>query len=178
MAIRIPDPESGRESGGVSEVERKSLIDSHLGKVALVSRMLAARLPAWVDANELAQEGVIAMIEASERWDPAQGEFWPFVYRAVRGAMLDFLGRNCQHTCHVELSAVRVFAPDETGKLSRELDLARAMEKLTTQERRVFTALRAGHRPRRIAGMLNINESTVSRLRKRAIRRVKAELVA
>jgi RNA polymerase sigma factor (sigma-70 family) len=158
--------------------DRKSLIDSHLVKVARIAKMLAQRLPPWVDWQELAQEGVVAMIHAAERFDPAQGEFWPFVYRPVRGAMLDWLGRNCQHTCHVELSGVRLFAPDETGKLSQDLDIERAMQKLTTQERRVIRATREGHEPPRIAGMLNITPQRVRQLRDKGARRLRRQLVA
>ena len=159
---------------------RNSLINSHLGKVALIARKLAARRP--VEWEDLAQEGVKAMLEAAERFDPDKGEFWPFVYHAVLGAMLNFRGADCRETFHVELSGVRVFATESgeemSERLSRELDLARAMERLTTKEKRVFTALREGHRPREIAGMLRIHEGTVSRLRKRVIERVRAELVA
>jgi RNA polymerase sigma factor (sigma-70 family) len=140
--------------------------------------MLARRLPAWVDWRELAQEGVIAMIESAERFDPEKGEFWPFVYRPVRGAMLDFLGANCHEMCHVELSGVRVFAPDQAERLSNELDVERAMGKLTRQERRVFTALRQGHRPPRIAGMLKITPRRVRQLRDKGAQRLRRELVA
>jgi RNA polymerase sigma factor (sigma-70 family) len=158
--------------------KQKPLIESHLGKVALVAKMLAARLPCWVHWEDLAQEGVIAMILASERWDPATGAFWPFVYKAVRGAMLDFLGANCQDMCHVELTQVRVLAPDQTDVLSVILDIERAMKKLTVQERRVFTALREGHGPPQIAGMLRITPRRVRQLRDKAKRRLRAELVA
>jgi RNA polymerase sigma factor (sigma-70 family) len=161
----------------VQASERNSLIDGHLGKVRLIARLLARRLPSWVEWRDLENSGIVAMIEAAERFDPAQGQFWPFVYRAVRGAMLDFVGANCRGTCHVELSGVRVFATDTSEKMSRELDLARAMKKLTTQERRVFVALRQGHQTRQIAGMLNITPQRVGQLRKKAARRLR-DLVA
>jgi RNA polymerase sigma factor (sigma-70 family) len=144
--------------------------------VRVVAKILASRLPSWVDWRELAQVGVIAMIEAAERFDPEKGEFWPFVYRPVRGAMLDFL-RESSREFHVELSGVRVFATPETDSALREIDISRAVKKLTVQERRVFTALREGHRPHQIAGMLNITPQRVGQLRAKAARRLR-ELVA
>jgi DNA-directed RNA polymerase specialized sigma subunit len=58
------------------------------------------------------------------------------------------------------------------------IDLERAMRKLTTQEQRVFRALGQGEKPKRIAGMLRITEARVSQIRKKAQNRLRAELVA
>jgi RNA polymerase sigma factor (sigma-70 family) len=165
-----------------SESARNSLIESYLPKVALIARLLKQKLPQSVECEELAQVGALAMLQAAPRWDPEKGEFWPFVYLPVRGAMLDYLGSDRRETFHVELSQVRVSVGSRVGvgeeKLARGLDLARAIKKLTTQERRVFQAVREGHRPRRIAGMLRITPQRVGQLRDKAARRLRAELVA
>jgi RNA polymerase sigma factor (sigma-70 family) len=144
-----------------------------------MARFLARRT-ARIDWRELAQVGVLAMLEAAPRYKEDQGQFWPFVYPRVRGAMLDFLGGLCRETCHVELTGVRLFSENSHERLSMELsiDLERAMKRLTAEERRVFCALSDGHKPAQIAGMLRITPARVSQLRKRANSRLRKELVA
>jgi RNA polymerase sigma factor (sigma-70 family) len=143
-----------------------------------MARLVARRLPPRFDWRELAQVGVIAMIEASHRFDPDKGDFWPFAYRRVRGAMLDFLGSDFRESCHSELTEDHAVAPDDAARTLVEVDLARAMRRLTVKEHRVISAIRDGHEPRRIAGMLRISEQRVSQLRRKAVRRLRGEFVA
>lgn len=179
-----------------SEDNRNALIDSHLRKVEVVAGLVVRSLPRSTGGRdlkrEMTQEGILAMLEAAPRYKEDAGPFWPFVYPRIRGAMLDFLGRECRETFPVERSGVRVsdgetlddFTPEPSTKMDAECDLAmkidldRAMKKLTVQEKRVFRAIREGDGPPQIAGMMRITPQRVRRLRTSGGRRLREALVA
>src|SRR3978361_300856 len=57
-----------------------------------VARRLARRLPAHVEIDDLISSGVIGLMEAAERFDPARVDrFEAFAEFRIRGAMLDDL---------------------------------------------------------------------------------------
>ena len=64
----------------------------------LVRRMahhLAARLPASVQIDDIIQAGMIGLMDASARFEEAQGfQFETFASQRIRGAMLDELRQN------------------------------------------------------------------------------------
>lgn len=156
--------------------------EGHLENVAFIASRVVASIPTAANRRELTEEltnvGVVAMMEAEARYKEDQGPFWPFVFRRVRGAMLDFLGREFRETCHVELSGVRVSSGDPSPDLERHLDVERAVRRLAPRDRRVFRATRAGHRTKELAGMLRITKSRATRIRQRMERQMREMLVA
>jgi RNA polymerase sigma factor for flagellar operon FliA len=62
----------------------------HVGLVKRVALHLKARIPAYMELDELMQVGMIGLIEASKSFDASKGiEFEAFARNRVRGAILD-----------------------------------------------------------------------------------------
>ncbi len=73
-------------------VERDNLITAHLGKVKFIADRMAARLPSAIERDDLYGWGVIGLLDAVERFEPARGvAFTTFAEMRVRGAILDSL---------------------------------------------------------------------------------------
>ena len=83
---------------------------SHLWLVRVLAQRLAQRLPREVELGELVSVGVLGLIEAAGRYQPALGvPFDAFARRRIHGAMLDALR-------HLD------WAPRSVRRLRRELD--------------------------------------------------------
>jgi RNA polymerase sigma factor (sigma-70 family) len=149
------------------------LILEHLDKVAAVAGLLRRKLPPQFEFRELAQVGILAMLEAAPRWDPKTGEFWPFVYLRVRGAMLDFAAGFSIRIATKGPESIP--APD--SDISLRIDLERAMRKLTFRQQRVLWALQHGDQAREIAATLEITEAAVSQIRKRIRELLRSQFV-
>lgn len=79
---------------GACRNNSEDLIMAHLGLVKRVALHLKARIPAFMELDELVQVGMIGLLEASRAYDPAKGvEFENFAHSRVRGAMLDEVRR-------------------------------------------------------------------------------------
>ena len=78
---------SGRPKG-------EDLVLAHLGLVKRVALHLKARVPAFMELDELVQVGMIGLLEAWRAFDPGKGvDFENFAHSRVRGAMLDEVRR-------------------------------------------------------------------------------------
>ena len=65
---------------------------AHVGLVKAMAHRLAQRLPSQVEMSELVSVGVLGLIDAAGRYQPALGvPFDAFARRRVQGAMLDAL---------------------------------------------------------------------------------------
>lgn len=175
------EPRGGPPDDTPSEVSSQdpattALILGHLAKVEAVARILCQKLPPRFEWRELAQVGVLAMVEAASLYDPVKGSFWTYVYLGVRGAMLDFLN-DSRETERCE--TVRFVAPWSCATLADvritvRIDLERAVAKLTLQERQVLQHISQGESGREIARLLGISEARVSQVRRRARQRLRA----
>ena len=77
-------------------IERDQLVLQHLGLVRHVLGRLIADLPPHVDLENLEGAGLLGLVEAAARFDPARSvDFAHYATRRVRGAILDELRRNC-----------------------------------------------------------------------------------
>ena len=75
--------------------QRDAFIESHLGFVRAVAARITSRLPASVDHDDMYQEGVIGLLEAIDRYDPARGVPFPtYAEQRIQGAILDGLRRR------------------------------------------------------------------------------------
>jgi RNA polymerase sigma factor FliA len=79
-------------SAGSADKNRDALIEAHLPQVKFIAERLAAKLPAWVDLNDLIGAGMLGLLDAVDKFDPAKGVmFKTYAEMRVRGAILDSL---------------------------------------------------------------------------------------
>ena len=131
---------SERMSSNVSLYEEvgnrhESLILAHMPMVKRVAVHLKARLPPFMELDELVQVGMVGLIEAARSFDPTKGfEFEHFALSRVRGAILDevrrqsFLPRSAVAFNKNENEAVHVLAA-ELGRAPTQAELALYMGK-------------------------------------------------
>lgn len=81
--------------GAVSRYDkatRDALVEAHLPQVKYIAERLAAKLPPSVELDDLIGAGVLGLLDAVEKFDPARGvQFKTYAELRVRGAMLDCL---------------------------------------------------------------------------------------
>ncbi len=74
---------------------RHMLILQHLPLVRHLAGRVAVKLPAFIQQEDLEGYGVIGLMEALEKYDPAMGNsFDSYAYHRIRGAMLDEVRRQ------------------------------------------------------------------------------------
>jgi RNA polymerase sigma factor for flagellar operon FliA len=117
------------------ENSHESLIMGHMAMVKRVAVHLKARLPPFMELDELVQVGMVGLIEAARAFDPTKGfEFEHFALSRVRGAILDevrrqsFLPRSAVAFNKSENEAVHVLAA-ELGRTPTQAELALYMGK-------------------------------------------------
>lgn len=117
------------------ENRQESLILAHMPMVKRVAVHLKARVPPFMELDELVQVGMVGLIEAAQSFDPTKGfEFEHFALSRVRGAILDevrrqsFLPRSAVAFNKSENEAVHVLAA-ELGRAPSQAELALYMGK-------------------------------------------------
>jgi RNA polymerase sigma factor for flagellar operon FliA len=74
--------------------ERDELVMAHVDLVKSMASRLGRRVPSHVELSELVSVGVLGLIDAAQRFQPALGvPFDAFARRRIHGAMLDALRR-------------------------------------------------------------------------------------
>lgn len=113
----------------------ESLILAHMPMVKRVAVHLKARLPPFMELDELVQVGMVGLIEAARAFDPTKGfEFEHFALSRVRGSILDevrrqsFLPRSAVAFNKNENEAMHVMAA-ELGRAPTQVELAQYMGK-------------------------------------------------
>jgi RNA polymerase sigma factor for flagellar operon FliA len=77
---------------GCAIQDREALLEAHLPQVKFLAERLAAKLPPSVDRDDLIGAGVMGLLDAVDKFDPARGvQFKTYAELRVRGAMLDSL---------------------------------------------------------------------------------------
>lgn len=84
-----------RPSAGVSELERRALLEQHVGLVHHVARKLAAHLSTAADLGDLVSAGAMGLVQAVDSFDRRRGlSFSTYAVPRIRGAILDELRRQ------------------------------------------------------------------------------------
>lgn len=72
--------------------DRDEMIEAHLPQVKFMAMRLAAKLPPWVELNDLIGAGVLGLLDAVDKYDSTKGVmFKTYAEMRVRGAILDSL---------------------------------------------------------------------------------------
>ncbi|MGH8993463.1 MAG: sigma-70 family RNA polymerase sigma factor [Acidimicrobiia bacterium] len=98
------------------------LIEQHLPLVRHIVFEVSARFPSHVDRDELAQAGVLGLVQAAHRYDAAQGvPFWNFAGQRIRGAILDAARSSdwAPRSLRRSVRQVDVASAELTGELGR-----------------------------------------------------------
>ena len=108
----------------------EALVMAHLGMVKRVALHLKARIPPFMELDELIQVGMIGLLEAARAYDPDKGvDFENFALSRVRGAILDevrqlsYLPRSAVAFNKSESRATDLLAT-ELGRAPTQLELA------------------------------------------------------
>ncbi len=81
-----------QDNQGVDGKLRDQLIMDYAPLIRFVAQRIAARLPANIDINDLISAGVIGLMDAIEKYDPARdNKFKTYAEFRIRGAILDEL---------------------------------------------------------------------------------------
>lgn len=73
-------------------LNKEAIVKEYLPLVTRLARDLKVNLPHNVEIDDLIQEGVIALLQAVDKYDPRQGAtFKTYVYSRIKGAMIDYL---------------------------------------------------------------------------------------
>ena len=74
--------------------DSEAYVLEHLGLVKRVALHLQARVPRFIELDDLMQAGMLGLIQASRSYDPGKGvNFENFAYPRVKGAMFDEIRR-------------------------------------------------------------------------------------
>jgi RNA polymerase sigma factor FliA len=128
---------------------RDRLVMAHVSLVRVLAQRLAHRLPPEVELNELISVGVLGLVEAANRYQPAFGvPFDAFARRRVHGAMLDALRSldwvpRSVRRLRRELDAAVARLRHELKREPREAEIAEAMSLTPDQFDHALEELRA-----------------------------------
>ncbi|HEY6804706.1 MAG TPA: FliA/WhiG family RNA polymerase sigma factor [Pyrinomonadaceae bacterium] len=81
-----------QSSASSARVNRDEMVETHLSQVKFIAERLSAKLPPSVDIDDLMGAGMLGLLDAVDKFDPAKGVmFRTYAEMRVRGAMLDSL---------------------------------------------------------------------------------------
>lgn len=104
----------------VSKEDRDTLIQDHLPQVRYTAERLAAKLPSWVELDDLIGAGMLGLLDAVDKYDASRGvKFKTYAELRIRGAILDSL-RDLD------------WAPRSMRRRAREVEAAYAEVEATT----------------------------------------------
>jgi RNA polymerase sigma factor FliA len=76
----------------VSRDDRESMIEDHLPQVRYMAERLAAKLPPWVEVDDLIGAGMLGLLDAVDKFDASRGvKFKTYAELRIRGAIIDSL---------------------------------------------------------------------------------------
>lgn len=166
---------------------RDDLIAAHLHLVEPLARALLVRLPPSFDLDDLVQAGYLALLQAAERYSPADHGGAPFSAYArvvVRGAMIDSVKgpRYLAATCEPLEAAPET---SQTFDLVRHIDEGRksakvkkVVEMLPQQHRAVVERYYVTEEPtfERVAAEMGVSRTRMRELKSEALEMIRATI--
>jgi RNA polymerase sigma factor for flagellar operon FliA len=117
-----------------SIADRETVILEHLPQIRCVALKICARLPTCIDANDLIGYGVLGLLDAVEKYDPARGvSFRTYAQYRIRGAMLDSLRNQDWTSRSVRQNSKKLMSTRQSiemtlGRVPTEEEVANAMD--------------------------------------------------
>jgi RNA polymerase sigma factor (sigma-70 family) len=161
-----------------AQAQREQYIRDHLGVVYSIARAFAAGLPAWVELEDVEQQGMLGLIVAAKSYNRALGvpfEAWARV--KIRGYVLSYLReeRGYRETACLEDAPEPAAWPlEEVEERDAHDQLAGrvwwAVESLEPRQRRILELLYIeGRTMVEIAEAWGCSKSQIGLLRRRAL---------
>ena len=155
----------------MGRVEESLLVESNVGLVRKVAR---GRFPAYIGDDDLLQSGMIGLWEAAQKWN-GKTAFQPFARTCIYHNMLDYVrGLGAKRNDTEELPET---LEDKSGGWDR-LENAEMLERIGrawpagSREHEILSNLAVGADKRAVAARLGLKTYQVTRIAKRAVKRV------
>jgi len=116
-----------------SKISMSDIVEKHATLVKRIAYHLIARLPHTVDVDDLIQEGMIGLLDASQHYNASQGaSFETYAGIRIRGAMLDEIRRNdwaprSVHKKAREISNVMREIEQQQGRHAHDGEIAKTL---------------------------------------------------
>jgi len=139
---------SDRRRGANTVPNTDELVEGYLPDVRLHAKKLARRYrERGVEADDLAQDGMVGLLKASQRFDPERGvKFSSFVNHAVHGAMMDGLRASfwpkTEREARFQFLDATERLRDDLGREPTEDEIATATGRSVVSVRRLIARLR------------------------------------
>lgn len=93
MALRVSDVKPRTVRTRKTKLQqRDELVVDHLPLVKYLAQRMVTKLPPSVEVNDLVSAGVLGLMDAVEKYEPARGvKFKTYAEQRIRGAMIDSL---------------------------------------------------------------------------------------
>jgi RNA polymerase sigma-70 factor, ECF subfamily len=155
---------------------RDEIVSHFADLIPPIARSVCRSVTAQID--DLEQEGMLALLAAAEKWDPARAEtFGAYVKIRVRGAMIDYLrgADGTQELVEETTPATNVVSIDTA--VSRRETGEHAVKNLTDRQQQVIEfRYRQGLTQVETGRRLGISQEAVRRLEGRAVVSMKKHL--
>jgi len=168
------------------------LFEEHLDWAKRTAFVLARRIGQHMNrtAADIAQIGLIGLMQAVVRFDPSYSNFQAFAYQRIRGALLDHArdsswlsrsefreGVNAAHVDYDELVKLGHVAPvdSEVRRKIMRAALRRVMAKLSIRERVLLLTFEKDFSLREWGEIYNLSESRASQLRDELVKRIRRQ---
>jgi RNA polymerase sigma factor for flagellar operon FliA len=123
-----------RQSGASSAARaQRALVLDHTSLVRRIAYQIVRRLPRSVEVDDLIQEGMLGLIEASKRYAAGRAAaFETYASFRIRGAIMDSVRKagwapRSLHRRVREIARARCRIENETGKVTAAADIAAAV---------------------------------------------------
>lgn len=137
------------------------------------------KLHIYRDFETFRQVGKIALWQAYERFDETKGNFTPFAYRSIYGALLDELKREVRFTGNVMIMENENFEQIEDLRFPDELPEWLDNILLTIEERNLLEALFVeGRSVVELAALNRLSVAGMKKRRERVLKKLKKQLSA
>jgi RNA polymerase sigma factor FliA len=171
--------------------EREQLVMQHLPQVRLIAKRIHGRLPAHFSLDDLISTGIIGLLQAIDRYDPAMRiQLNTFAEHRIRGAILDSLreadwaSRDTRRRAR-EIEAAIQEAKQRLGREPEDEEIAAELKMSPEEYRELLTGVREieleplesvsqdGERP----GLLRVISDDESRSPARVVERSELERI-
>jgi RNA polymerase sigma factor (sigma-70 family) len=145
-------------------------------RLGVLSRLLV------VDLDDVFHIGVIGLMRAVDKLDPASAEPAAYFAMRIRGAILDFLrsfpyfkdGEPVERVEISELDERQLAHSNLTQKAEAEAEVSLLLRRLPCRQQVVWRETLRGASPKAIARALGVKQSRVSQIKKEGLERLRA----